>query len=332
MKNINGDVLLGKTFTLDPISKKRIVNKGEEDQYYIKEHHQGIISREMFDKAQAILSERSKCRDENRLKGNYSRRYAFSSKLRCGYCGAYYCRKNMNSGHKKSNRAWECMTVVKKGRMFCNHSKIIREDLIEDVFVDTYNLLLRNEKSVLNKFIERVEKCGLKSKYEADIKKCQKNMEILKKKTDNLFELLSDESITKEYFAEKNAELTKELDKEERKLDKLLMERENNDVLANGINKITSMFEGNAKLKEFDEDLFKTVIKYVIIGEDDDSYTMRFIIKNGNEISSFDEDADKLTILEFESKQKYYSFEPNEKGFKNKVQRTGIKVRVEMEI
>mgnify|MGYP003292046602 CR=1 FL=1 len=30
-----GDLLLGKSFTSDPINKKKIINNGEEDKYYI---------------------------------------------------------------------------------------------------------------------------------------------------------------------------------------------------------------------------------------------------------------------------------------------------------
>ena len=38
-----GDVLLGKTFTVDPISKRRLAIMGEENQYYIKDHHEAIV-------------------------------------------------------------------------------------------------------------------------------------------------------------------------------------------------------------------------------------------------------------------------------------------------
>lgn len=31
-----GDILMGKTFTVDPISKRRLENLGEEDRFYIK--------------------------------------------------------------------------------------------------------------------------------------------------------------------------------------------------------------------------------------------------------------------------------------------------------
>lgn len=47
-----GDVLMGKTFTIDPISHKRLSNLGEVDKHYLKEHHEPIISKELFDRVQ----------------------------------------------------------------------------------------------------------------------------------------------------------------------------------------------------------------------------------------------------------------------------------------
>ena len=49
-----------KSITIDPIAKKRIPNNGEEDKYYVKNHHPAIISRETFEKAQKIRASRSK--------------------------------------------------------------------------------------------------------------------------------------------------------------------------------------------------------------------------------------------------------------------------------
>ena len=54
-----GDLLLGKSFTSDPINKKKIINNGEEDKYYISNHHEPIISAETFDRAQQIMNENS---------------------------------------------------------------------------------------------------------------------------------------------------------------------------------------------------------------------------------------------------------------------------------
>lgn len=55
-----GDLLMRKSITIDPIAKKRIPNNGEEDKYYVKNHHPAIISRETFEKAQKIRASRSK--------------------------------------------------------------------------------------------------------------------------------------------------------------------------------------------------------------------------------------------------------------------------------
>lgn len=54
-----GDLLLGKTFTVDPISKRRLENFGEEDKFYIRDHHEPIISEEIFEEAQKILAKRN---------------------------------------------------------------------------------------------------------------------------------------------------------------------------------------------------------------------------------------------------------------------------------
>ena len=62
-----GDVLQGKTYTTDPITHKRVVNMGEENMYYIKEHHQAIIEPELFDKVQQILEKRAGSREKEKL-------------------------------------------------------------------------------------------------------------------------------------------------------------------------------------------------------------------------------------------------------------------------
>ncbi|MGI2295079.1 recombinase family protein [Paenibacillus sp. GXUN7292] len=61
-------MLQGKTFTVDPISKRRLENYGEEDQYYVKNHHEPIVSEDVFNMAQDILHKRGK----NRRRGTSS--------------------------------------------------------------------------------------------------------------------------------------------------------------------------------------------------------------------------------------------------------------------
>lgn len=106
---------MGKTFTLDPISKRRLDNFGEEDQFYIRDHHEAIISEEMFEKAQEILKRRAKPRrlgtDGKREK--FSRKYAFSCMLECGFCGGTLTRRSWHSGSQYNKVIWQCVTATK---------------------------------------------------------------------------------------------------------------------------------------------------------------------------------------------------------------------------
>ncbi len=54
-----GDVLMQKTFCQDFISHKIVKNVGQLPMYYIKDHHEGIVSREIYDAVQAEIARRN---------------------------------------------------------------------------------------------------------------------------------------------------------------------------------------------------------------------------------------------------------------------------------
>ena len=94
-----GDLLLGKSFTVDPISKRRLANMGEEDQFYIKNHHEAIVSEEVWEAAQKIRERRIINRDEATpgQRERYTRKYAFSSMCECSFCGYKLSRRTRHS-------------------------------------------------------------------------------------------------------------------------------------------------------------------------------------------------------------------------------------------
>lgn len=109
-----GDVVMGKTYTVDPISKKRIVNFGEQDRYYIKDHHEPIISRELFNKAQENREKRSRRTNDGKIK-RHSMDYPFSNIMKCKYCGGTIIRRLWTSG-KNPKFVWYCHHAAKKAR------------------------------------------------------------------------------------------------------------------------------------------------------------------------------------------------------------------------
>ncbi|HBO66872.1 MAG TPA: recombinase family protein, partial [Acholeplasmataceae bacterium] len=61
-----GDVLLQKRVTLDYLTHKSVINKGQAPQYYIENNHEPIISRELFQVVQQTLKNRSKNNESSR--------------------------------------------------------------------------------------------------------------------------------------------------------------------------------------------------------------------------------------------------------------------------
>ena len=54
-----GDILTGKTFKPDVLSKKSIKNNGQSTQFYIEDHHEPIVSKELFDRVQQRYERRT---------------------------------------------------------------------------------------------------------------------------------------------------------------------------------------------------------------------------------------------------------------------------------
>ena len=152
---------MGKTYTVDPISKRRLDNFGEQDKFYIENHHEPIISKEDFEKAQGIRLRRSKNRNTIANSGGkrekYSRKYAFSSMLECGFCGHNLSRRNWHSSSEYTKVIWQCVNATKNGKKYCPHSKGIEEAAIEKAFMESYRQVCHNNVEITNEFLKTVE-------------------------------------------------------------------------------------------------------------------------------------------------------------------------------
>ena len=285
-----GDVLLGKTFTVDPISKRRLDNLGEEDQFYLRNHHEPIISEEVYEKAHEILRRRAKCHSrmvaEPGKREKFSRQYAFSCMLECGFCGSNLSRRNWHSNSHHQKTIWACVTGTKKGKKHCPESKGVPEKVIEEAFVESYRLLCGDNRDVLDEFIERVETTLSESSIEKSIGKIDKEIESLDIKKKKLLDMRLEESIDKPTYEEKYNEL-------EDRQKKLLSDRreyqeqfDNEKNLKRRTLEFKKALEANQVLEEFDRTIFESIVQKVIVGEIDEEgnvnpYKLTFVYKTG---------------------------------------------------
>jgi hypothetical protein len=283
-----GDVLQGKTFTVDPISKRRLDNYGEEDQFYVKNHHEPIVSEEIFEKAQAILKRRGINRRgvEKGKREKYSRKYAFSSKLECAFCGGNLSRRNWHSGTVHEKVIWQCVAATKKGKKYCPNSKAIEEKILEDAFIESYKLLCDNNSDVLDELVKRMEAVLKSNDFQKRLVKVENDIQAIEQKRNRLIDLHLEEKIDKAAYEKKYEEL-------ELILDDLLSEKEQLEQssqeeidLGKRIEHFRKVLEKNEVLTTFDRCVFESIVEKVIIGEVDkdgnpNPYKLTFVYKTG---------------------------------------------------
>lgn len=134
-----GDALLQKSFTVDFLTKKKKINEGEVQQYYIEGSHPAIISPELFDLVQIEI--------EKRKGQKRSSAGVFSSKLVCGDCGNFYGSKVWHSDSKYRQVIWQCNQKYKNAHR-CS-TPHLTEQSIKKAFVKAFNSKIENREEIL---------------------------------------------------------------------------------------------------------------------------------------------------------------------------------------
>ncbi len=290
---------------------------GEENQYYIQEHHEPIISERMFNQAQEILQNRGGVRGSGRRKGNFSRKYPFSSRLYCGFCESLLTRRNWHSGTKNSITVWHCMEFVKHGKENCPYCKAMKENIIEEAFTESYKLLCNNNKELIQTFLNEMEEIIQEESNESSINRLEEEKQVLKEKIDKLIDLNLNGTITLETLQEKKAKLQNKINGIEKEQEHLQLELEDSMSLNQGLNKFKNLFKDNEIMSKFDKDVFELMIEKVIIGEKEengntDPRVITFILKSGNEIKCGDSTTEKnLVVQNQENQQSSYEVSKN---------------------
>ena len=297
-----GDILLGKTFTVDPISKRRLENLGEEDRFYIKDHHEPIVSEETFARAQEIRERRNGGRKSATpgKREKFSRQYAFSCMLECGFCGASLSRRSWHSSSKYQKTIWQCVKSTKHGKRYCPDSKGIPEQVIEEAFIESYKMLCADNKDVLEEFITRVEKTLSEDSVRDKLSKFQKSADNLQSKRKRLLEKYLEGIVSQDIYEDTDVGYERKLSDIKANIEMLEQQMEDEVSLKRRVADFKKALSKNEVLQEFDRGIFESIIEKVIVGGYDeegnkDPYKITFIYKTGfkNEIGNAKERFDK---------------------------------------
>lgn len=129
-----GDVLMQKTYVKDCLTKKTVKNNGELPKYLIQNHHEAIVSREVFNQVQAERTRRASLTTASTngaaAASKYSSKFALSGILFCGECGKPYQRRTWAKNGKKKV-VWRCSNRLINGTKYCKKSPTIEETALQ---------------------------------------------------------------------------------------------------------------------------------------------------------------------------------------------------------
>ena len=284
-----GDILLGKTFTTDPISKRRLANMGDENQYSLRDHHEPIVSREIWDKAEEIRMKRSRNKvvETTGNRERYTRQYSFSSMCECAYCGHKLTRRTRHSRSDYEKPVWQCMNATKNGIDNCPNCKAVDEAILEGAFLDAFELLAGNFDDVLDVVLSYVAESADSDENIRKKQQIDKDISSLESKKSRMTDMLIDGTISKEVYEEKMVDFTRKLHKlSERKAlleDSICTQKDINRRMS----ELRDTLEKEQVLDEFDRVVFESIIDRVIVGgyEENgipDPYKLTFVLK-GNQ-------------------------------------------------
>lgn len=101
-----------------------------------------IVPQDLFDRVQEKLDKNKKAPARHKAEDDY----LLTTKLFCGYCGAYLCGESGTSRTGVVHHYYKCVSVKKK-RTDC-HKKSVKKDWIEDLVVSETMKMVMDDKAI----------------------------------------------------------------------------------------------------------------------------------------------------------------------------------------
>ena len=201
-----GDLEQKKTYTPNYLNHEKKYNRGTEERIYIKNHHEPIIDRVLWNAVQAERLRRSALAAQERT-GKHSGAYWCSGKLVCALCGSRLMRRTKKLASGGVRCTWLCGEAVRFGTrktgeggraIGCNAAAVDERVLKHCVRHCIRQVPFSGERLAKEIVAELRAVQAQQSPYRTD--RLERNMERQKQKMKNAVELRAEGEITAEDF------------------------------------------------------------------------------------------------------------------------------------
>ncbi len=246
-----GDSIYQKTFTTTNLPFKKLKNSGQLNKYHIQNTHEAIISKEMFEKTQALI--------ESRKHNNITSEYAFKGRIICAVCGSKYKRKMC-----RNKAFWVCRRHDNLANS-CN-SKRLAENSIIEAFLRLNNKLQLNYKHILLPLQTSLQELKLRRFSDnSNVMEIHKEIAKLKEQTHVLARLKTKGFLDNAKYLEQTAELNAKVNKLQSELKKIT-HLDDEDEALDQIEMLIDYFEKqDASITEFDDSAFEFLIEKIVV-------------------------------------------------------------------
>jgi len=253
-----GDTLHQKTYTPDVIPMKKQRNRGQVDQYYVTNTHEGIISRELF----ALVKEKLNKNQEAYSLITNVKKHNFTRRLYCGDCGHTF-----KLLQKNNTRFWQCTKDGIAGQRCYTHP--IKEEVIKRTFCRFYNRLRHYENEILKSTLYKlIELKKTITKSNSGISEIDTEMLKLNDKLQYCYKLIDSGTIDKESFLNRETEIKKRMTQLKTQRSKLISE-DDDEMCIDELRSLIQYLEEKPKaLIVFDYNIFLNVVEKIIVEED----------------------------------------------------------------
>lgn len=265
-----GDLIQKKHITVDYLTHKKVANKAIEEKVCIKDHHEAIIDRTTWDRAQEELIRRSPNKDK---KMKYSNRYWCSGLIKCGICGSRFVLRSYKRPNGAVYKVWGCHNKVHYGNwkqsatgqnVGCNTHMVNEKTLITCVSYVLDLLNLEND-DIVDELLRDIKLTKSSNSNMEGITKLSGKMIELNAKKERVMDSYFSNIISKDDMVLMNKKYDAEIEKLTLQMDEATNAEEIEKKQLGDISGVIDIIKSSMK---YSESVFKETIELITVFDD----------------------------------------------------------------
>ena len=250
-----GDSVWQKYFSTDTLPYKCRLNRGQKVSYYAYGTHEGIVSKEDFERANALMKSRAQ-----KITLTKNSPYAFRKKIVCCDCQSLFRRKVV-----RGITYWVCIGHDKKRHGIRCGITPIAEDEIANAFIRLYYKLKHHGEPILMEMTTSLQAIrNRRMLWSLDVIELNKQISDLTSQNQMLATLKQQGLIDPDIFISQSNELTEQLRAVKLKKERLLAVDGDN-TIAQTRELMEILDDGPDFLDSFDAELFGELVETIIV-------------------------------------------------------------------